>query len=308
MIKLNQKVTLRHLQALVTLAETNSFSRAADALAVTQPALSASIKQLENQLGTRLFDRTTHQISLTAQGGVVLEYARHLLNTASNIFEDIEHAIGTGRHRIRVGAIPSAVTLTAAVIARYNQAHDEHVEILLQDMPNDALLDALHSGKLDFCVGIKPPDSLSSQTLETVSLFEDELVLIVSRHHALAGAKEVQWRQMAGEEIVMFTQGSVWEFASAALMQHGLASSRRYQVVHSESLYGVVRSGIAIGIMPSLYTSYLRDDSLHVAPLRQPTLKRKIVLMRRNEVSRSHWTDHCFRELRTDLKQANHWF
>jgi DNA-binding transcriptional LysR family regulator len=73
---------------------------------------------------------------------VVLEYARHLLNTASNIFDDIEHAIGTGRHRIRVGAIPSAVTLTAAVIARYNQAHDEHVEILLQDMPNDALLDA----------------------------------------------------------------------------------------------------------------------------------------------------------------------
>jgi DNA-binding transcriptional LysR family regulator len=110
----------------------------------------------------------------------VLEYARHLLNTASNIFDDIEHAIGTGRHRIRVGAIPSAVTLTAAVIARYNQAHDEHVEILLQDMPNDALLDALHSGKLDFCVGIKPPDSLSSQTLETVTLFEDELVLIVS--------------------------------------------------------------------------------------------------------------------------------
>jgi DNA-binding transcriptional LysR family regulator len=75
---------------------------------------------------------------------------------------------------------------------------------------------------------------------------------------------------MAGEEIVLFTQGSVWEFASAALMQHGLASSRRYQVVHSESLYGVVRSGIAIGIMPSL-TTYLRDDSLHVALLRQPT-------------------------------------
>ncbi|WP_343583565.1 LysR family transcriptional regulator [Herbaspirillum sp.] len=305
MIKLNQKVTLRHLQALVTLAATNSFSRAADELAVTQPALSAAIKQLENQLGIRLFDRTTHQINLTAQGAVVLEYARHLLNTATNIFNDIEHAIGTGRQRIRIGAIPSAVTLTAATIARYNQAHDQHVEIMLQDMPNDALLDALYSGKLDFCVGIKPPDS---QALETVPLFEDELVLIVPPHHALAGAKEVQWRQMAGEEIVIFTQGSIWEFASAALMQHGLAASQRYQMVHSESLYGVVRAGIAIGIMPSLYTSYLRDDSLHVAPLRQPTLKRKIVLMRRNEVSRSRWTDHCFKELRNDLKQANHWF
>ncbi len=305
MIKLNQKVTLRHLQALVTLAATNSFSKAADLLAVTQPALSATIKQLENQLGIKLFDRTTHQIGLTAQGAVVLEYAKHLLNTATNTFADIEHVIGTGRHRIRIGAIPSAVTLTAAVIARYNAVHDQHVEILLQDMPNDALLAALHTGKLDLCVGIKPPDSAS---LDTVTLFEDELVLIVSNQHALAGAKEVHWRQMAGEEIVLFTQGSIWEFASAALLQHGLASSRRYQVVHSESLYGVVRAGIAIGIMPSLYTSYLRDDSLHVAPLRFPTLKRKIVLMRRNEVSRSEWTDHCFREMRNDLKQANHWF
>lgn len=305
MIKLNQKVTLRHLQALATLAATNSFSRAADELAVTQPALSASIKQLENQLGIRLFDRTTHQINLTTQGAVVLEYARHLLNTAANTFEDIEHAIGTGRHRIRIGAIPSAVTLTAAVIARYNKAHAEHVEILLQDMPNDALLAALYSGKLDFCVGIKPSDAVA---LDTVGLFEDELVLIVPKTHPLGEAKEVQWRQMAGEEIVMFTQGSIWEFASAALMQHGLASSKRYQVIHSESLYGVVRAGIAIGIMPSLYTSYLRDDSLHVAPLRQPTLKRKIVLMRRNEVSRSEWTDHCFREMRRDLKEANHWF
>jgi len=272
---------------------------------VTQPALSATIKQLENQLGIKLFDRTTHQIGLTVQGAVVLEYAKHLLNTAANTFDDIEHAIGTGRHRIRIGAIPSAVTLTAAVIARYNAVHDQHVEILLQDMPNDALLAALHTGKLDFCVGIKPPDSA---TLDTETLFEDELVLIVSNQHALAGAKEVHWRQMAGEEIVLFTQGSIWEFASAALLQHGLASSRRYQVVHSESLYGVVRAGIAIGIMPSLYTSYLRDDSLHVAPLRFPTLKRKIVLMRRNEVSRSEWTDHCFGEMRHDLKQVNHWF
>ncbi len=305
MIKLTNKVTLRHLQAFATLAGTNSFSKAAEQLSVTQPALSASIKQLENQLGTKLFDRTTHQIALTAQGAVVLEYAKHLLNTATNTFDDIRHAIGTGRHRVRIGAIPSAVTLTAAVIARYNEAHDEHVEILLSDMPNDALLSALHTGKLDFCVGIKPPDSMS---LDTVTLFEDELVLIVSKKHSLSDAKEVHWRQMAGEEIVMFAQGSVWEFASAALLQHGLAASRRYQMVHSESLYGVVRSGIAIGIMPSLYTSYLRDDTLHVAPLRFPTLKRKIVLMRRNEVSRSEWTDHCFRELRNDLKQANHWF
>jgi DNA-binding transcriptional LysR family regulator len=304
-LKLDNKVTLRHLQAFVELAGKNSFSKAAQELSVTQPALSAAIKQLENQLGTKLFDRTTHQIELTRQGAVVLEYAKHLLNTANNTFGDIQRAIGSGRHRIRVGTIPSAMTLTAAVVARYSKSYGDQIEIVLCDMPNDALLEALHTGELDFCVGVK---QAQTDALETVTLFEDELVLIVARGHPLAAAKEVQWRQMAGEEIVMFTTGSIWEFASAALRQHELAPSSLYQVVHSESLYGIVRSGIAVGIMPSLYTAYLKDSSLHVAPLRSPTLKRKIILMRRNEVSRSKWTDHCFKELRNDLKQANHWF
>ncbi|MEM4990085.1 LysR family transcriptional regulator [Collimonas sp. H4R21] len=304
-LKLDNKFTLRHLQAFVELAGKNSFSKAAQELSVTQPALSAAIKQLENQLGTKLFDRTTHQIELTRQGAVVLEYAKHLLNTANNTFGDIQRAIGSGRHRIRVGTIPSAMTLTAAVVARYSKSYGDQIEIVLCDMPNDALLEALHTGELDFCVGVK---QAQTDALETVTLFEDELVLIVARGHPLAAAKEVQWRQMAGEEIVMFTTGSIWEFASAALRQHELAPSSLYQVVHSESLYGIVRSGIAVGIMPSLYTAYLKDSSLHVAPLRSPTLKRKIILMRRNEVSRSKWTDHCFKELRNDLKQANHWF
>jgi DNA-binding transcriptional LysR family regulator len=307
MQNLTNKITLRHLHGFVTLAETGSFSKAAEQLAVTQPALSASIKQLENQFGTKLFDRTTHQIELTSHGAMVLEYARHLHTTAINTFDDIRRAIGTGRHRIRVGAIPSAMALTAAVVARYGRRHGEEVEVVLADMPNNELLDALHTGALDFCVGIKPPDS-ESASLDTVTLFEDELVLIVPQGHPLAQSSEVQWWQTAGSEIVLFTQGSIWEFASVALRQHGLAPSKLYNVVYSESLYGIVRAGLALGIMPSLYTTYLKDSALQVIPLRSPTLKREIVLMRRNEVARSVWTDHCFTELRNDLKEVNHWF
>jgi DNA-binding transcriptional LysR family regulator len=299
MNNLSGKVTLRHLQGFVALAENNSFSKAAELLSITQPALSAAIKQLENQLGSKLFDRTTHQIELTRQGAVVLAYARYLLNTAENAFDDIQRALETGRHRIRIGVIPSAMTMAAAAVARYNALFGGQVELILRDMPNDTLLNALHTGQLDFCIGIKPPDS---DTLDTVTLLEDELVVIVAEGHPLARLDEINWRQLAGHEIVLFTQGSIWEFASLALRQHGLAPSRLYHVEYSESLYGIVRAGVAIGIMPSLYTTYLGDAALHVAPLRHPTLKRKLVLMRRNEVSRSMWTDHCFKELRDYLK------
>lgn len=272
---------------------------------MTQPALSASIKLLENQLGNKLFNRTTHQLELTREGRLALDYTIHLLNTASNTFADIQRAIGSGRHRIRIGAIPSAMAMTAVVVARYNEEHGDEVEIMLSDMPNDGLLQALHSGQLDFCVGIEVPGAVS---LETVGLFEDELVLVTARSHALSALQEVRWDQLSGQEIVVFTKGSIWEFASSALRQHGLHPSSLYQMVHSESLYGVVRAGIAVGVMPSLYTTFLNDDDLHVAPLRQPTCKRKIALMRRNEISRNHHVDHCFLALKQDLKQVDQWF
>jgi len=305
MHELSKKISLRHLQAFSTLARVNSFSKAAQELCVTQPALSASIKLLENQLGKKLFNRTTHQLELTREGKLALDYTTHLLNTASNTFADIQRAIGSGRHRIRIGAIPSAMAMTAVVVARYNEQHGDEVEIVLSDMPNDGLLHALHSGQLDFCVGIEVPGSAS---LETVGLFEDELVLVTAGRHALAKHKEIRWEQLAGQEIVVFTKGSIWEFASSALHQHGLNPTSLYQMVHSESLYGVVRAGIAVGIMPSLYTTFLNDEDLHVAPLRQPTCKRKIALMRRNEISRNHHVDDCFLALRTDLQQVDHWF
>jgi len=305
MHELSKKISLRHLQAFSTLARVNSFSKAAQELCVTQPALSASIKLLENQLGKKLFNRTTHQLELTREGKLALDYATHLLNTASNTFADIQRAIGSGRHRIRIGAIPSAMAMTAAVVARYSEQHGDEVEIVLSDMPNDGLLHALHSGQLDFCVGIEVPGSVS---LESVGLFEDELVLVTAGRHALAPLKEVRWVQLAGQEIVVFTKGSIWEFASSALRQHGLSPSNLYQMIHSESLYGVVRAGIAVGIMPSLYTTFLNDEDLHVAPLRQPTCKRKIALMRRNEISRNHHVDDCFSALRQDLQQVDQWF
>lgn len=308
MIKLNQKVILCYLQVLVILVDINSFSCVVDVLVVIQLVLLVFIKQLENQFGMWLFDCIMYQISLIVQGSVVLEYVCYLFNMVSNIFDDIEYVIGIGCYCIWVGVIFLVVMLMVVVIVCYNQVYDEYVEILLQDMFNDVLLDVLYLGKLDFCVGIKLFDLLFLQMLEMVILFEDELVLIVLCCYFLLGVKEVQWWQMVGEEIVLFIQGSVWEFVFVVLMQYGLVFLWCYQVVYSELFYGVVCLGIVIGIMFSFYIMYLCDDSLYVVLLWQLILKCKIVFMCCNEVSCSYWIDYCFCELCSDLKQVNYWF
>jgi DNA-binding transcriptional LysR family regulator len=305
MLNLSNRVTLRHLQGFVSLANLRSFSKAADQLAVTQPALSASIKQLESQLGAKLFDRTTHQVELTEQGVLVLAHAKYLLNTANNTFDDIQQAISSGRTRIRIGTMPSAMTFTAAAVARYTKIHGAQVEVVLTDMSSDALLVALRTGELDFCICTK---LAHSDLFESVTVLEDELVLVVSQQHPLAKMGEVPWRLLAGEEILLFNKGSIWDLASMAMRQHGLVPTKLYQVVHSESLYGIVRAQIAVGIMCSLYTTSLTDSALHVARLRAPSLKREIVLMRRNDTVRNSWSDHCFTELNKDLQQVNRWF
>ena len=239
-----------------------------------------------------------------AQIGTVLKYGLARLSSARRR-DDIQQAISSGRTRIRIGTMPSAMTFTAAAVARYTKVHGEQVEVVLSDMSSDALLVALSTGELDFCICTK---LAHSDLFESVTVLEDELVLVVSQQHPLAKMGEVPWRLLAGEEILLFNKGSIWDLASVAMRQHGLAPTKLCQVVHSESLYGIVRAQIAVGIMCSLYTASLMDSSLHVAQLRAPMLKREIVLMRRNDAVRNNWADHCFIELNKDLKQVNRWF
>lgn len=266
-------LTLRQLQCFSVLVEEGHFGRAARRLAITQPALSNAIKQMEKLLGAELLTRSTHRLELTPVGAEVLARTDFLVNTFEVALRDIESTVQRGRAYVRVGVIPSASARVAAAAAGFLQAHGE-VELSWRDAPSTVLLAELRSGQLDMAVAAitEPPGGL-----ECIDLFRDPLVLVVRRDHALAAARDVRWEAIGSERLVLFESGSMPALGDPARAQFA-QGAQPYRVSYSETLYALVRSGQALGLMPQLYTSSLRDPELAVVPLSAPRIERRVVL------------------------------
>ena len=268
-------LTLRQLQCFSVLVEEAHFGRAARRLAITQPALSNAIKQIEKLLGAQLLTRSTHRVELTPLGAEVLARTDFLVRTVEVALRDIESTVRRGRAFVRIGVIPSAAARVAAAAAEFAAMPGRgEVELAWRDAPSTTLLAELRSGQLDMAVAAitEPPGGL-----ECVDLFRDPLVLVVRRDHALAATGETDWERIGRERLVLFESGSMPALGNPARAQfaQGLEPLR---VSYSETLYALVRGGQALGLMPRLYTASLRDPELVVLALSKPRIERRVVL------------------------------
>ncbi len=267
-------LTLRQLQFFSVLVEEGQFGRAAKRLSITQPALSNAIKQMEKLLGAELLTRSTHRLELTPVGAEVLARTDFLVNTFEVALRDIESTVQRGRAFVRVGVIPSASARVAAAASEFLQSGEREVELAWRDAPSNTLLAELRSGQLDMAVAAitEPPGGLTC-----IDLFRDPLVLVVRRDHALAAAGDANWEAIGKERLVLFESGSMPALGNPTRAQFA-QGAEPYRVSYSETLYALVRSGQALGLMPRLYTSSLRDPELAVVPLLKPRVERRVVL------------------------------
>lgn len=252
------------------------FGRAAQRLSITQPALSNAIKQMEKLLGAELLTRTTHSLALTPVGAEVLARTDFLVNTVDVALRDIESTVRRGRAFVRIGMIPSAADGVAAAVNDFLRESGRELELAWRDAPSTALLAEVRSGQLDFAVAAiteAPGGGLTS-----VELFRDPLVLALRRDHPLAGLEEVSWEGIGSERLVLFESGSMPALGNPARAQFA-QGAEPYRVGYSETLYALVRGGLALGLMPRLYTASLRDPQLVVRPLARPRVERRVVLV-----------------------------
>lgn len=178
---------LDQLRHFLKAAELCSFTRAAQAVELSQPALSRSIGRLEEELGQPLFERQTRKISLTDAGKLLQTRAQQILalvdNTKSEICDDGQ----TGT--IRVAAIPTiAPFMLPALLREFGDSHP-NASVIVHEDTTDNLLKKLSEGAVDIAVLALP---LSAKYLEIVELFEEELLLVLSKVHPLCAKKQIQ--------------------------------------------------------------------------------------------------------------------
>lgn len=271
-------LSLKQIQYFVTLAQLRHFTETANQMAISQPALSSALRQIESVLGGKLFHRTAQAVTLTGQGEAILPHAKGLLCAAQAAFSDMQQVMAEGGDgTLRIGLIPSASALVFPQAAARLQQQFPGLRVVFEDHTNDGLLRALAEGALD--VGIGVPHAALADSLEETPLLGDALVAVLGRQDALAGAEALAWQQLTQRDIALFAKGNVSRLVNS-LAQSQLPGLRlRYSTEYVETLYGLARAGLAVAILPKLYTTHLHDPLLRVVALHTPVLSHTLSLM-----------------------------
>ncbi len=278
-------VTLRQLRAFVAVARHGGFTPAARELHLTQSALSVLVRELERELGLRLFDRTTRMVRLTDAG-------RELHGSAEKMLADLEHAVANSRGlaqerrgRVAVAATPlMSAILLPRIIAGYMAAHPG-VQVVLKDSVAGQLRRQVHDGEADFGIGtFLAPDP----DFVTEPLMVDTLLLACPRKHPLAGKARVRWRDLAGHPFVALPRdNAVGELVRDCLREAGTTVQIAHEVAFLTTVLGMVEAGLGISVLPSYGRETLRTHDIAVRRLVEPAIRRETSLIMRRDRSLS---------------------
>ncbi|MFQ3560616.1 LysR substrate-binding domain-containing protein [Streptomyces gramineus] len=248
---------LQQMRYVIAVAETSSFTRAAERCLVVQSALSHQIARLERELGARLFDRTSRRVRLTPAGEAFLPAARASLEAAERASADVAASVGEVRGRLAVGVIPTVAAVDVpAALGDFRRRHPQ-VRISLRVGASGDLADQVRERALDVAfLGL--PTTAEPRGVAARELARDRLVVVVAPDHRLAGEQVVTLRNLASEVFVDFPAGTAGRVQTdQAFAAAGIERDVAFEVSTTDFTVPLVASGLGVAMMPSAYAPRL---------------------------------------------------
>lgn len=281
-------VTLRQLRAFVLVARLGSFTRAAQAMHVTQSALSLLVRELETALDTRLFDRTTRAVTLTAAGSDFFPRAERVLADLQSAIAGIDTLVAKERGRVVVAApLVLSSTYLPPILARF-RARYPGIEVVLQDTLPTQVLPQVRGGSADVGVGTFASDEAD---VKRTLLFSEAMVAVFPAGHAFGEAKRLTWADLAAQPVLALRSGSVFrDLTEAGFAAAGTVLRPAAEANYAGSLIGMVTAGLGIAVLPG-YAATLADQTrVGWTRIEEPLIDREVSLVQRAGVSLSHAT------------------
>jgi LysR family carnitine catabolism transcriptional activator len=277
-------LSLRQLRAFLCVAEEASMTRAATRLHLTPSALSMLVRGMEDDLGFKLFERTTRRLVLTEAG-------QQLLPTVEQVFASLEHGIDAIRTAQQVKASQFSIAtspllataLVPEVIASFRQQHPQ-VRVKLLDAAVESLPALVRDESADMAICTANSDF---SDLRATKLYADKLMLVCSIGHPLSDRREVEWHELVDESLILLRPGS----GLRALVDKALARWRKqkppaYEVSQVATALGLIEAGEGVSILPSYAISRAQssrqEQRLVSVALVSPVVRREIVALTRD--------------------------
>ncbi len=276
--------SLRQLKVFVAVAQAGSFSRAGETIGLSQSAVSHSVKELENEIGVRLLDRTTREVVLTPAGQ---QLASSLARTLDDLNSAVLDARSVGHQLTGTVRVAASQTISAHLIPQaIAQSHQSYpaIRFVLHDRPQQWVLESIRQGEVEFGMVIDP-GPVSDFYCEGV--LSAPVLLLCRDDHPFANQEYVAWQQLAGKSLILqdYASGSR-PLIDAVMAARGIEANIVQEIGHPATLFPMVEAGIGISVLPALALPLPADRPLVVKRL-LPVSERQLMLVRRKNRSLS---------------------
>ncbi len=281
--KLSELASVRELRAFVSICHHGSMAAAAQALALTGPAVSVLLRELEQKLGVRLFDRTTRSMRLSAAGREGLVFAERILKDLGDLHGGMEDVASGRSGTLRIAATSSlAQTLLAQIIARFAALHPL-VRIEINDCAPNQFQDLILKGHVDLGFGVM---ERSDPELQAHAIGKDRLCVVATAPWTLPGTRQMSWQQLARFPLVTLRPGYG---VRASLDQAAAQAQVPLQIAYEVSLMGtalaLVEHGLGVAVLPQSLLHFSRCEGMDMRALVKPAITRQISIVTRRDQS-----------------------
>lgn len=248
---MSNSLELRHLRYFLTVADELHFSKSAEKLFITQPALSRQIKQLESYLNTDLFVRDKRNVSLTKTGEYLKDEAEFLFNHLDFVQQNILHLNAGDKGQLRIGFVGSAMHSMIPGLLKQIHAQSPDIHTVLTELTNQEQVDRVRKDELDigFIRTMRLPDGLRKK-----DVYEETFCLVLPNNHALDKHNFDSVKDLEDEAFILFSSQyshGYYEKIMSIFEDQGFTPKVAHESVHANTIFRLVENGLGIGIVPS---------------------------------------------------------
>ena len=256
-------LTFRQLSVFEAVARRLSFSRAAEELHLSQPAVSMQIKQLEENVGLPLFEQLGKKIFLTEAGRELAHYSRNIAQQMAEAEAVLGELKGLKRGKLNISVASTANYFAPQLLATFSQRFKD-VTVSLNVTNREALLQQLANNEMDMVIMGQPPDGLD---LAAESFMDNPLVVIAPVNHPLAGEQHIALERLQHETFLVREQGSGTRIAIERFFaQRGIKLTTGMEMSSNEAIKQAVQAGLGLGFV-SIHTVALELEMKRLAVL-----------------------------------------
>lgn len=269
------RINLKLLGTFLSVAENASFRKAAEQNHLSLPAVSMQIKQLEEQLGVPLFQRTTRRVELTAEGEQLMISGRKAMAEIESGLAHIQQAADVQQGRLSFACVPTVASSRLPLILTTFAKKYPGITVHVRECTNNDLLEAVRRREVDFGIGPVPE---RKSDLEFTPVFVDEYCALLPKGYQDGGRSGISLRELSKMPLLKLSSSTTFrEHLDESLRANGLPVETNYEFVHVHTLVAMAEAGLGVALLPRI--AIPQKTSLKVVRVSSPVLTRTVAIV-----------------------------